>query len=307
MSRTAKWVVTVASIAIAVSLVIEFTAPPYFGFGAPKQSPSRNDADPSQDSAVASSEFDHPPSPTPTDVQAGSDLGRFLDCNLYAASRRDADLFLIDRWQESIGNRTTTSDRSYFQLPEETLVGLSENGDGQAALALGLNLWARAYNQGPTWPLGEFEFIQVTPRWPEDAVLDTAVLADARAQMYRAAQLGKPGALTDLFFSFGHERRWHERQGTLTPERSRALRIEAFAYAKLYETLFTDTDGGTTQSRIDEEDKAAAEARAAEVIAQFSRDQYAVLGTTPLYSQPQDVEDAGDRVRAFFRQCDDVD
>lgn len=305
MNAKARTALIVAALLAAGLGVTRLGAPPYFAFGEPESVTSDRAHGDSMQAGAATT---HQDGATSDGISSeGSTAGRFIDCGLYRASRRDADRFRIDQWQESIGNRTMSSDRSYFRLPESTLRQLADVGDAQAALALGLNLWAEAYGLGSTWPLDEYTFISPVPGPLRDSTQNDTMLSDARAQLYNAALLGKPGAISDLFFSFGYERRWLEQQGTLTAALDRSLRIEAFAHGKLYETRFQGTDGGTTQARVHADDQAAAEARAAALMQQFSRDQYALRGSIPLYEMPREVDESGERLRAYYRQCSDFE
>ena len=149
----------------------------------------------------------------------------YIECTLYKNTQHDADLELWLSWQESLGARFEETDRSYYELPDSTLRQYSQQGDAAASLARGMNLRARAYGVATHWPTERYEFMSPTLRVGSGHTLNASLIVEARGELYRAALLGKPAALSDLFWSYIEESNWHKRNDTLTDELDAELRV----------------------------------------------------------------------------------
>lgn len=224
-----------------------------------------------------------------------------LNCEQYQDRDFASDLYSDEQWQESLGYRTDSGDRSYYEMDAAQLEALVVEGDGQAALALGLNLRAQTYGLGQTWPTDAFYTIAALSP-PPDAILQQELLDRSRELLFQAAVLGKPAALTDLALSYSEELSWRESNNTLTDQIESNLRMKIFIYSQMQAPLFNDSGDASAVPPTGKEKEA--QARFDIEMNRFENAQYKALGEVPAFNTPVHVEVARSRISQFFEQCE---
>ncbi|HEY9031209.1 MAG TPA: hypothetical protein VIM93_07595, partial [Kangiella sp.] len=144
-------------------------------------------------------------------------------------------------WQNRHSSPFIDHPYKYYKNPD--LLVMAKNGDRFAMYAYGQNMLWKAFT-------GEELSPALSEGWAHPEItsfIDERALKEARYWLYQAVLYGSIYTAHDLAFVASYERRYLEQNQTLTPERDKELRLQAYIYGELPEKLINGLHKNTYQ------------------------------------------------------------
>ncbi|MBD3654764.1 hypothetical protein [Kangiella sp.] len=175
------------------------------------------------------------------------------DCSsLVLAYLNSAKGRAVVRWQESLGMPSMDwqnnhsfpfIEHPYKYYKNADLLEMAKNGDRFAMYAYGQNMLWKAFTDEELSPaLSEgWAYPEIT------SFIDESALKEARYWLYRAVLYGSIYTSHNLARVASFERKYLEQNQTLTPERDKELRLQAYIYGELPEKLIKGLHKNTYQ------------------------------------------------------------